>query len=79
MGSSLPPELPAGLQAARPAGATEMQAEMTPSPVGGTEGVAGMRASSQGSVSRDDSETILHNKSPITCGGAENLLPSSGF
>lgn len=36
-------------------------------------------ASSQGSVSWDYSETIPHNKSHIICGGAENLLPSSGF
>lgn len=58
-----------------------MQAETTPSPVGGTEWVAGTAGIEPGlcSVSRDDSETILHNKSHIICGGAENLLPSSGF
>lgn len=46
---------------------------------GGPELAAGPRASSRGSISWGCSETMPHRKSPVICGGAENLLPSSGF
>lgn len=74
------PKLQASLLAAWPAGVLEMWAEMTPlPPLGAQSRWQTLRAPSQGSVRWDYSETILHHKSRIICGGAENLLPSCGF
>lgn len=72
------PKLQAGLPVARPAGVMEIRAEMTPPPLQGEQrgGTAGAEPGL--SVSWDYSETIPHNKSPIICGGIENLLPSGG-